>query len=139
MTTPSARAIHTRSKLRIDLNPSCNADIQTEDGSLEIAVVHPYQPPREGKPDKATGQANAARLVACWNFCDGIPTSALESTTLAGVREVLAEWVAFYDDMQLRTDPDDPLYHERKRIHGARVQRTRAALATITAQKGVGE
>jgi hypothetical protein len=37
-----------------------------------------YQPPNREFPVFETAQANARRVAACWNFCDGISTEALE-------------------------------------------------------------
>ncbi len=38
---------------------------------------------------KAEGRANARRLVACWNACEGIPTAALEDGVVGEMLEAL--------------------------------------------------
>lgn len=48
--------------------------IQNEDGSASVAVAIDF-----GPNNPFMREANAARLVACWNACDGISTEKLNS------------------------------------------------------------
>lgn len=42
------------------------------------AIVQSFVGNRNAEEDMATAQANARRLVACWNACQGVPTELLE-------------------------------------------------------------
>lgn len=50
----------------------------------------------DGTPENEVGEANARRLVACWNVFDGLPTEAIEQVdgepaTVGSVIEKLCE------------------------------------------------
>lgn len=69
-------AQHTQGRLTV--NPIRLDQICTEDGSACIAVAN-----RDGA-HPLTVMANARRLVACWNACEGLPTVLLERHTTDG-------------------------------------------------------
>ena len=45
-----------------------------------------------------TDEANARRLVACWNALDGVPTEWLETYVASGAKNVIQENAALKDD-----------------------------------------
>jgi len=67
---------HTDGLLRIDPDHPC--DIQTADGSLEIAMLDYDVASDFPAPPIDVAKANGRRIVACWNACAGISTEALE-------------------------------------------------------------
>lgn len=42
-----------------------------------------------GTPEQPEGEANLARIVACVNFCRGIPTELLAADNLAAIEKIL--------------------------------------------------
>ena len=66
-----------------------------------IALVTLGDDARETAYDKAETAANAARLVACWNACDGLSNEALAVNPLA---DTLRRTIA--DNAELRAERD---------------------------------
>lgn len=88
---------HTPGLLRVD--PNYKHDIQTADGRFEVACADPHIL-CGGQTDAERQAANTARLVACWNACEGLadPSAAqelLEAATVA--REALSALIASGD------------------------------------------
>jgi hypothetical protein len=51
----------------------------------ERAVEHVARATTPGGTWKDETEANARRLAACWNACEGIPTELLETAVVAGL------------------------------------------------------
>lgn len=65
-----------------------------EDDTQELyvpdsSIKQPFEPTALAtvSADDAEGMANARRLAACWNACEGIPTEALEDEAPSKMRE----------------------------------------------------
>jgi len=69
---------HTKGKLRID--PDDRPDMHWNNHI--VSVERPHMTicfmSHDGTQENVEGEANARRLVACWNACEGIPTENLE-------------------------------------------------------------
>lgn len=77
-------AQHTPGRLEVavqifDNDGAPESVIQGMGGAASVAVALDF-----GANNPGMREANARRLAACWNFCDGIPTEKLEGTDLAG-------------------------------------------------------
>lgn len=59
-------AKHTDGAIRYDYEPGYCGELIARDGTTVAAFVD------------EPSEANARRLVACWNACDGLPTESLE-------------------------------------------------------------
>lgn len=71
-------------------------DIVTPDGHYTVARTLP-------QPTIAVAEANARRLVACWNAFDGVPTSTIES--MGGVvRGACADLMTQRDELAQAVD-----------------------------------
>lgn len=57
---------------------SCYA-VGMQDTKVTIAITGKF-----GKPDSDISEANAHRIAACWNACEGIDTGMLENITTLG-------------------------------------------------------
>jgi hypothetical protein len=66
--------------------------------------------------DEGEANARAERIVTAVNAHDALVTA-------------LQEWVDFADRLDRDAEPGDPLVQVRRQVHGARVERSRAALA----------
>lgn len=75
-------------------------DIVTPDGHYTVARTLP-------QPTIAVAVANARRLVACWNACEGISTDELETTGGAAVG-----WVRTASKLMHVTKQHDELLEE---------------------------
>ena len=55
----------------------------------DSSIKKPFEPTAIAtvEADSAEGKANARRLVACWNACEGIPTEALKDKAPRKLRE----------------------------------------------------
>lgn len=69
-----------------------------------------------------TIENNAAHIVKCVN-------------SHAQLVARLAEWVEYFDDLERHSDPADPLFVARRKVHGDRMEKSRAALAAANAGK----
>jgi hypothetical protein len=76
----------------------------------------------------AERDANTALIVAAVNDYDAL---AAQRDALVAV---LQEWVTYFDRLDRDAEPDDPMVKVRQQVHGARVARTRAALAAARPQ-----
>lgn len=56
-----------------------------QDAKVAIAITGKF-----GEPDADISEANARRIAACWNACDGIPTAWLEG----GAADILEHSIA---------------------------------------------
>jgi hypothetical protein len=72
-----AMSEHTKGRIRIielaGANPSWLAAVDEQDDGGDLICCAP-----DGEVSMERWPANARRLVACWNACDGISTEALE-------------------------------------------------------------
>lgn len=115
---------HTKGKLE---SPGCDGDdriICYTDNGKRRTLAHVY----DGQ-EFDSKHANAARLVACWNACEGIPTEALneamacstvesvtlrnENTALRAANKVLVE------ALEGIRDDDGAAYHSREEARDA--------------------
>lgn len=54
-----------------------------QDAKVAIAITGKF-----GEPDADISEANARRIAACWNVCEGIPTKALEADVPGIFRQI---------------------------------------------------
>lgn len=83
MINKSAAAKHTSGLLRVD--PDDRPDMEWNNHI--VSVDHPHMTicfmSHDGTRENEQGEANAARLVACWNACEGISTEQLQGNPWA--------------------------------------------------------
>jgi hypothetical protein len=96
-------AKHTPGRLKVDLGRE-HATLCEFSGSIRgpvVAVVPAnYINPNLREELNAEGQANARRLAAAWNACEGIPTKALEAGVIGELVEALLKAVAVLGDAE---------------------------------------
>ena len=83
--------------------------------------------------------ARHVAIIYAYGSKDGISTMSPEDhkmgALLAAAPEAIAfcqEMVDWFDEMQAKSDPQDPLYKAREYHHGKRIARARAAIAKAT-------
>lgn len=98
LSVPAAVAQHTPGPWRVD--PDYPRDIQAN--GLEVAVLLraagdslTIKGPCAGED---VAEANAARIVACVNFCEGLPNSAMDGKSVMRLVEAHAELLALRDE-----------------------------------------
>lgn len=79
---------HTQGRLRVTRDPMHWDSLTTIEGGL-VGVKKPFMPELlvqvGGDADVLKAEANARRLVACWNACEGISTTEIEAAARSGL------------------------------------------------------
>jgi len=128
--TPGLLELHDEQEERqaIEIHP-----VGDEDGLTTIADV--LWASSETAIRRKEGLANAHRLCACWNACQGISTEAVEDGVVKELREAcqaLADEAMQYCNTSICRDPF--LWPDAKL--SARIDAARAAIAKATNTKG---
>lgn len=104
---------HTTGKLRVYFADSLRSWPGIDNGASKIVVhadVRGHRRSGVGGDTEEEVQANARRLVACWNACDGISTEELEAGAIQKLREqrdeLIAALIAISDPMKVKSHGD---------------------------------
>ena len=109
-------AKHTPGPIRYDYEPGYCGELIARDGMTVAAFVN------------EPSEADARRLAACWNACDGISTEHLEDDAVRKMLEALQD----YDDAFTGFDPSSKESRHRMRLA---VIKARAAIANAEGGK----
>jgi hypothetical protein len=108
---------HTPAPWRVSRRPivnTCNVEIKHGDDLVAVAACRTWG--YGAVADKAESQANARRIIAAVNACEGIATSALEQGVVRDLHEALhlcwhqlSLWVQDIPPCEFSTEDDEAL------------------------------